>query len=377
MPNLPTDSPRCPLCGTHTKNQLIELHFSQKMHLPGTIQVNGCKECDFAFVTPADQAAYAAYYASARTDLIHDEQNVTQTNGWINTQAPLFAEMLGTETPLSVLDYGCGGGNLIKLLAQKYPQHRFIGFDMHNDQAPGTPNVEFSSNLDGKDASFDLIIMSHVLEHFADLDGLKSITKLLKDNGTFYIEVPNPTTYADSLQREYLFFIDRMHLSHFSAKSMMVLAERFELKMQRYGMLALPYRDGTTYPSHYFFLKKGNATILGDIENYMTIEKERSSNLLTIRQETPVLIYGFGDNFFRCRSVGGPLEGRPILAVMDMRHLELSHSTHAQDYTFMEIKKALTTYLNTPIIITLTWGAKSVKETLIAAGANPERIYTV
>ncbi len=57
--------------------------------------------------------------------------------------------------PSSILDFGCGKGNLVALMREKYPTKTVLGYD------PG--NTEFDKSLD--DVRVDLLVSSDVLEH--------------------------------------------------------------------------------------------------------------------------------------------------------------------------------------------------------------------
>jgi 2-polyprenyl-3-methyl-5-hydroxy-6-metoxy-1,4-benzoquinol methylase len=57
--------------------------------------------------------------------------------------------------PSSILDFGCGTGNLINTLKEQYPNKEVQGYD------PG--NVNFLNTFENK--KFDLVISTDVLEH--------------------------------------------------------------------------------------------------------------------------------------------------------------------------------------------------------------------
>lgn len=57
-------------------------------------------------------------------------------------------------TPTSLIDFGCGKGNLIKAIAENYPGISVTGYD---------PGVEEFENL--PDGTFDLLISTDALEH--------------------------------------------------------------------------------------------------------------------------------------------------------------------------------------------------------------------
>lgn len=58
-------------------------------------------------------------------------------------------------SPSSILDFGCGKGNLVSLMKEKYPEKTVLGYD------PG--NSKFDKSIDN--ILVDLLISSDVLEH--------------------------------------------------------------------------------------------------------------------------------------------------------------------------------------------------------------------
>lgn len=100
-----------------------------------------------------------------------------------------------------MLDIGCASGNILRSFGAAYPGWRLHGLE-HNDQwrstVMRTPNVDgFYSDLDAlagelQDERFDLIVMSHVLEHILDpATYLKKLRGLLSDDGVLYVAVPD------------------------------------------------------------------------------------------------------------------------------------------------------------------------------------------
>jgi SAM-dependent methyltransferase len=64
---------------------------------------------------------------------------------------------------------------------------------------------------------FDLVILSHVLEHVWDVPGaLRKVNQFLKPDGKFYIEVPDASRYLEFLTIPFL-DLNREHVNHFSA----------------------------------------------------------------------------------------------------------------------------------------------------------------
>ncbi len=93
------------------------------------------------------------------------------------------------------LDIGCGRGRILKMLAAR--GFKGVGIDLQDicleicrKRLAGT-GIELKNSLDELEGTFDLIIMSSVLEHIKDDQGyLRTISRLLNRGGFFLFTVP-------------------------------------------------------------------------------------------------------------------------------------------------------------------------------------------
>jgi 2-polyprenyl-3-methyl-5-hydroxy-6-metoxy-1,4-benzoquinol methylase len=127
-----------------------------------------------------------------------------------------------------VLEIGAGIGTL----AQKFKKNGSIitGFEPRKELAEYA-NQHYQIKLYNKeydphtvmDRSWDLIIVSHVLEHIADLqDFLNSLKKLIRNNGYLFIEVPNDNRVKISNRIQFKKKTDS-HLHFFSTNTLKTL----------------------------------------------------------------------------------------------------------------------------------------------------------
>lgn len=305
--------PPCPICGLEAGEPIIELRFGEKANLPGVVTLHGCADCDFAFTWPRDPTGYRDHYAAVAND-------TAQRHGQYRNmpQAEILAGLIASRPIRSVLDFGCGGGGLLHVLAERFPRVQFLGFDVNADFPSDLPNLRFSDRF--PEDRHDLVILSHVVEHMADIDQIKGLFDLVADGGLVHVETPDPKLYATFPQPHFGFYVDRLHINHFSQRSILKIAPRgFDVVAG--GTYRMPYALGDFYPAQYAVLqdRRGELAIPEAIEAYLKSETPRWADVHAELKDRRFFVYGFGDNFHRALLPGGPLHGLGdnIIAVID------------------------------------------------------------
>lgn len=120
------------------------------------------------------------------------------------------------------LDIGCGSGKFLRALKQS--GWEVAGLELNDDTATGARNIQgllVETSLDAfTDASFDLITITHVLEHSRDpRKMLAACLRLLKPGGVIAVAVPNIESWQARVTKACWFHLDLpRHLWHFSEK---------------------------------------------------------------------------------------------------------------------------------------------------------------
>lgn len=154
------------------------------------------------------------------------------------TVARSYAFMHPGCKPLDVIDYGCGGGELISRLAKL--GHCTLGLDFDDKALVACRSrglkVETANELWKLESSrFDIVTCMNVIEHVPDPGALlQQLKKLLKPNGVLLIETPN----AKSLLARRLGPLWRgletpRHLNIFSTKGLTTLLDVNGFSIQR------------------------------------------------------------------------------------------------------------------------------------------------
>lgn len=132
-----------------------------------------------------------------------------------------------------VLEVGACDGMLLK---QFKGQNKVTGLelsDKYRAQAKQRYGVELlDKKFDELEDQFDLLIMSHVLEHFPDISAtMKQVTRLLRRGGFFFVEVPNSPRPDECTSRELTNYLHGAHTYNFTLTSIETLLHNHGFKI--------------------------------------------------------------------------------------------------------------------------------------------------
>lgn len=225
--------------------------------LPDAYTVVACNGCGFVYAeTHGSAEDYARYYAdfsryedpsvatgSGEQDF--DRRRLAQTAEWIAAQVSPGA---------SVLDVGCGNGGLLVALRER-GFTRLAGMDPSAVCVHGLEERGFEASrgwLGHAPAGigrFDLVILSHVLEHLLDpRAALASVRDLLAPSGKAYLETPDAARYIEFPSVPFYYF-DSEHINHFDGQSLANLARVSGFNILASGHKNLDLMDGHVYPA--------------------------------------------------------------------------------------------------------------------------------
>ena len=258
----------CPVCG----NEAVEFLHNQQFVLPeGRRLTEGydvvcCKQCGLAFAdTTVTQAQYDEYYAT----LSRYESNEVATGGgatpWDAARVHVTAASLAQVAPLDarVLDVGCANGGLLRAL-QDAGFSAVAGVDPSVSCVRTTESLGIEAEVGGlfdlppSIGRFGVAILSHVLEHVADVNGaIEGLTGLLEPGGLIYIEVPDATRYADFIVAPFQDF-NIEHINHFSQQTLRNLMGRHGFTPVHEATKEMDSSPGTPYPALYGIFRRGD-----------------------------------------------------------------------------------------------------------------------
>jgi SAM-dependent methyltransferase len=220
-------SPACP----HAPADQATLFEARDYISRDPFKIVRCRKCRIAFTQPVPAPdAWSRYYPPAYYGAAGAKRFPAPVE-WLQNQ--LYAarirriQKFNDGRPGRVLDVGCGRGFLLR-------EFRHRGWDVlgteaddkaaaHAQQVLQLPvKVGALETLDLPAASFDVIVLWHVLEHLADPTALfVQVRRLLRPGGTFVVGVPNFGSLEARLCQDKWFHLDvPRHLAHFTPDSL-------------------------------------------------------------------------------------------------------------------------------------------------------------
>ena len=227
----------CPICSSSDKKIIKPIKFKLFDNHPiqkGYSLVQ-CQNCDFVYADLEISQSKLDWYYSEESKY---EDTVISTGGGINEYdknrlidtAAYISDNID-EKSVRILDIGCANGGLLQEFKNigffniegLDPSASCVNYTKQNIQCPCTQDSIFADHKNlGK---FDVITLTHVLEHVIDVAGLIDIVKnLLNPNGYVYIECPDADSYHKFVHSPFQEF-NSEHINHFTQISLRNLME--------------------------------------------------------------------------------------------------------------------------------------------------------
>lgn len=332
----------CPICNEKNGIKLHTQKFSLPKNsvLPSDYDVVACKNCGFCFAdSRATQKEYDLYY----NQMSKYEDKETASGGGLNSidkaRLSLAAEIISENQEnkgASILDIGCANGGLLQCLDEKGYKN-LTGIDITRICVENVKKLGYKAYFGGvfnleelSDKKYDVVILSHVLEHLFDLQQTaKNLKNLLNPNGIIYIEVPDASQYANHFVVPFYYF-DCEHINHFDINSLNNLFVDGSLECIAYNAREVKASETTMYPVVSAVFKNAghsktdssvvkSESVLDSIRKYIELSDQKSDfseieNLITLH--TPVLVWGAGMYTLRLLE-NSPLKKCNILCFLD------------------------------------------------------------
>jgi len=195
-----------------------------------------CQDCGLVITSPRIVEESLPYYYDTyyhplnygREDL--ENQTALFADGQGKKIFSILKEYLPQKKKLKILEVGAGTGNVLAEFKSEAKQHDIeideLGTEYSNDcilkaRKDNNINIIFGNaeTIVKRNEKFDVIILSHVFEHFIDLNKeLNNLKKLMTNDSLLYIEVPgimvnHKKHYYDF---SFLYYLTHAHIYNFT-----------------------------------------------------------------------------------------------------------------------------------------------------------------
>ena len=231
---------QCPICGKSDFG--FYLKTKDYFLTQEVFTLDKCNHCNFVFTNPIPGISELSKYYDSPDYLSHTADSFSFTgqvyklfrNANIKNKFKIISNRAKGK---SILDIGCGTGELLNYFQQK-------GWDVRGVE-PNKSARYFASknyNLDVFDEnkidhyeknSFDVISMWHVLEHVPDLNSrMNQLKNLIKNDGLIIIALPNLNSPDAVKYGSHWAGLDvPRHLYHFTEDTFQVLLKKHNMEL--------------------------------------------------------------------------------------------------------------------------------------------------
>ncbi len=230
---------QCPICLSNSSIPFITTKDHTLSHQDFNLQK--CSGCGFVITNPRpDINSIGEFYKS--------EKYISHTGGSKAILDKIYLQarkltlrwkhklITNYKNSGHLLDYGCGTGEFLNHMQKNGWEITGVEpSDSARKKANEITKSFINSSLIEIDRKFDIITLWHVLEHVHDLnEKIKSLKKLLKEDGIIFIAVPNHESVdAIHYKNNWAGYDVPRHIWHFSKSNMHQLLQNHGLTLAK------------------------------------------------------------------------------------------------------------------------------------------------
>lgn len=206
-------------------------------------EVSFCQSCGGYFLPEvpdsAEMAAYykSEYYKNVEGFLVSAVKSLFREFR-SESQSAFVSPLIEGRRGMAILEVGAGDGCLLSRFSSM--ANRLLGLE-HSPRYFQIAKRKYGVDLMSHDffdleEQFDLILMSHVFEHFPDIERVVGhLRKLLKPKGLVFIEVPH-SPRPDECSKEILQqYVNTTHTYNFTPQALSPFFERQDFRVLKMG----------------------------------------------------------------------------------------------------------------------------------------------
>ena len=261
----------CPICGTRSARPLHHQRYAtfDDSALPDDTRIVACDDCGVVYAASTATADdYRRHYALHSK---YDTAAKASGSGETVADAARLDDLVRFVAPSlrpssSIADVGAGRGGLLDAfrrhgfedLAGIDPSAGCVATMRSRGFAAGVGTLEDDA-WPTDPRRFDLIVLSHVVEHVFDVSGaFARVVRRVRDDGLIYVEVPDASRYTTDGYPPFYFF-DAEHINHFDAATLARCAARHGWSVASAWPRLLELDGGARYPAVGVLLRRGGA----------------------------------------------------------------------------------------------------------------------
>ena len=246
---------RCIACNSEIDNPELKSYPSSTMNALvefDSLKVITCENCGFSFPTETIpkkslEYYYQEFYSGYAKKVSGVENKITYSKNWYNaralSQTLLIRQFVELNPNANVLEIGPGIGNFYRTLELLGHNTNNYAIEHDHNALPSLRRLNvhtFDTSLSEDEvlmenqSFFDVIVMSHSLEHLNAVDIpyiLKLIYDSLSNEGLFFCEIPN----ADLIKYPDADDLVNPHLSFFTKDSIRIMLKNVGFKIDFIG----------------------------------------------------------------------------------------------------------------------------------------------
>lgn len=255
----------CPICECPVRDLIYNTPIGQ--------HVNCCNFCGMVFSdnTPLQDYSSDSIYACSET---YD----SQPHHYRHIVRNILSH--GVLNSASVLDVGCATGGLMEAFV-RFGFKDVYGVSLSEGEVHRCREKGLQAevvDIASEKRSYDLITLSHVLEHVPNVLGLlKALRNNVNPQGYIYIEVPDALRYSNSFSSVCQGF-NTEHINHFDLSHLIFACMRADLSVGYQGSYYAEAEGGKFYPVIWVMVKPSES-LKNSIESYAKHLKSKIQNI--------------------------------------------------------------------------------------------------
>ena len=224
----------CKVCSSNNHKKIGEIKNIWKEYK----DVYQCDECSLYFInSPTDEEINSLYkneYHNNIKNKLFETAKSKMRYARSLSQFNFIKQTIDLKNK-DICEIGAFDGLLLSLF--KKNNNNVFGYEINDDArvyAQKKYNIDLKENFLESKSKYDIIILSHVIEHFKEpKEILIKIKSMLKKEGVIYIEVPNSPMPEECSYEMLMRYLNTEHIVNFTMDNLIKFVESANLKVIR------------------------------------------------------------------------------------------------------------------------------------------------